>query len=150
MKCSFITGAVALSLSLAAGGVAAGECPADQYVTDNSGQPMSATAAKDVTDVVIVSTDLAKERVAVQDRLFRARRLEIKPGGVVPWHSHDDRPAMIYVVKGTIVEYASSCKEPIVHHAGDVAPERLGTSHWWKNTGDEDVVLIVSDLFRKS
>jgi quercetin dioxygenase-like cupin family protein len=85
--------------------------------------------------------------VALKDRLFRARRLDIKPGGIVPWHSHDNRPAMIYVLQGTILEYASTCAVPIVHKAGEVAPERIGTSHWWQNTGKETVILIVSDIF---
>ena len=40
----------------------------------------------------------------------------------MPWHSHDNRPAMIYIVYGEIVEYASNCAVPIVHKAGDVAP----------------------------
>ena len=128
----------------------AGQCPADRKVDDNSGQPMSATAAKDVTDVVVASTDLAKERAAINDRLLRARKLEIQPGGIVPWHSHDDRPAMIYIVKGTVTEYASSCKDPIVHREGDIAPERFGTSHWWKNTGEQTAVLISVDLFKKT
>ncbi len=134
----------ALTLAAAAN---AGECPADQRRPDGSGQKPGATAPKDVTDVVIATTDLAKEKVALKDRLFRARRLDIKPGGVVPWHSHDNRPAMIYVLKGTIVEYASTCAVPIVHKPGEVSPERIGTSHWWKNTGNETVVLIVSDIF---
>jgi quercetin dioxygenase-like cupin family protein len=127
----------------------AGECPAGQQRPDGSGQKMGATAPKDVTDVVIATTDLANEKVAVNDRLFRARRLDIKPGGIVPWHSHDNRPAMIYIVKGTVTEYASTCAVPIVHKAGDISPERLGTSHWWKNTGTEDAVLISVDIFQK-
>jgi quercetin dioxygenase-like cupin family protein len=75
------------------------------------------------------------------------RQLEIQPGGVVPWHSHDERPAMIYVVSGEVVEYSSSCAVPITHRNGDVAPERNGTSHWWKNTGPTRAVLISVDLF---
>ena len=30
--------------------------------------------------------------------------LVVQPGGIVPWHSHADRPALIYVVSGEIVE----------------------------------------------
>jgi quercetin dioxygenase-like cupin family protein len=127
----------------------AGECPAGQQRPDGSGQKPGATAPKDVTDKVIASTDLSKERVALNDRLFRARRLDIKPGGIVPWHSHDNRPAMIYIVKGTVTEYASTCAVPIVHKAGDISPERLGTSHWWQNTGTEDAILISVDIFQK-
>jgi quercetin dioxygenase-like cupin family protein len=142
------TAAVAAGALTLAATVSAGECPADKRTPDGSGQKPGATAPKDVTDKVVASTDLANEGPALKDRLFRARRLDIKPGGIVPWHSHDDRPAMIYIVKGTVVEYASSCAVPIVHKAGDVAPEKRGTSHWWKNTGKETAVLISVDIFR--
>jgi quercetin dioxygenase-like cupin family protein len=81
-----------------------------------------------------------------EGRKFRLRQLVIEPGGVVPWHSHADRPAQIYIVSGTIEEYASTCAVPIVHRAGDVAPETHNTSHWWKNTGSETVILISADI----
>ena len=102
---------------------------------------------KDVTDMVRASTDLAKEPLALQGRQFRLRQLEMQPGGIVPWHSHNERPAMIYIVSGEVTEYASSCAQPIMHKAGDVAPEKNGTSHWWKNTGPKPAVLISVDLF---
>jgi quercetin dioxygenase-like cupin family protein len=54
---------------------------------------------------------------------------------------------MIYIVSGEVVEYASSCAVPIVHRAGDVAPETFGTSHWWKNHGSTTATLISVDLF---
>ena len=59
--------------------------------------------------------------------LMRVRKLEIQPGGIVPWHSHDDRPALIYVVSGEIYEYASNCAVPILHKAGEVARETHAT-----------------------
>ena len=62
-------------------------------------------------------------------------------------HIHDDRPALIFVQQGEIIEYASNCAAPIVHKAGDVAPEKNGTSHWWQNTGTTTAVLISVDLF---
>jgi len=33
------------------------------------------------------------------------RKLTIEPGGVVPRHSHGDRPAIIYIAEREIVEY---------------------------------------------
>jgi quercetin dioxygenase-like cupin family protein len=125
----------------------AGECPADKRVADGQGQKMGPTAPIGVTDVVRASTDLAKEPAGIKGRQFRLRQLDMQPGGVVPWHSHNERPAMIYIVSGEVVEYASSCAVPIVHKAGDVAPEKNGTSHWWKNTGSTTAVLISVDLF---
>lgn len=138
--------AVAVVGAMAFGGAAfAGECPANKMVPDGQGQQDKAMAAKDVTDTVLASIDLSKEMIAANDHLFRMRRLVIQPGGVVPWHSHADRPALIYVVQGEITEYASICAVPIVHKAGDVSVD-AGRSHWWKNTGKKAVVLISADI----
>ena len=125
----------------------AGECPADKRVADGQGQKPGPTAPVGVADVVRASTDLAKEPAAIKGRQFRLRQLDMQPGAVVPWHSHNERPAMIYIVSGEVVEYASSCAVPITHKAGDVAAEKNGTSHWWKNTGNTTAVLISVDLF---
>jgi quercetin dioxygenase-like cupin family protein len=135
------------ALAFAAGVSFAGECPADKRVADGQGQKPGATAPVGVKDVVRASTDLAKEPAGIQGRQFRLRQLDIQPGGIVPWHSHNERPAMIYIVSGEVVEYASNCAVPIMHRAGDVAAEKNGTSHWWKNTGGTPAVLIAVDLF---
>ena len=134
--------AAAMSFS---GFAMAGECPAGKVAPDGQGQQAGATMPKDVTGTVLASIDLSKEMVKLDDHLFRMRRLEIKPGGIVPWHSHADRPALIYVVQGEITEYASICKVPILHKAGDVSVD-AGRSHWWKNTGKKTVVLISADI----
>src|SRR5688572_31995473 len=99
----------AASALVLAGTAFAGQCPADKLVADGQGQKMAAHAAKGVTDVVRASTDLALEPVALQGRQFRLRQLDIQPDGIVPWHSHDNRPAMIYVVSGEVTEFASNC-----------------------------------------
>jgi quercetin dioxygenase-like cupin family protein len=135
---------VIVALGIAAAN--AGECPADKVVASGQGQQAGATMPKDVTDTVLGAIDLAKEPVAIKDRTFRLRRLEIQPGGEVPWHSHEDRPAIIYVVQGEVTEYSSDCAVPIVHKAGEVSPETHGVAHWWKNTGSAKAVLISADL----
>jgi quercetin dioxygenase-like cupin family protein len=133
-------------VALAVGTANAGECPADKVVASGQGQQAGATMPKDVTDTVLGAIDLAEEPVAIKDRMFRLRRLEIQPGGEVPWHSHEDRPAIIYVVQGEVTEYSSDCAAPIVHKAGAVSPETHGVAHWWKNTGNATAVLISADL----
>lgn len=125
----------------------AGSCPAGELRPDGSGEKMNATPASGVTDNVLTAVDLAQEPANVKDRMLRLRRLEIKSGGVVPWHQHANRPAIIYIIQGEIVEYASTCAVPIIHRAGDVATETHATSHWWKNLGKETVVLLSADLF---
>ena len=54
------------------------------------------------------------------------RHMTIAPGGVVPLHSHEDRPALIMVNSGEIYENSSKCAEPILHKAGDIAREFAG------------------------
>lgn len=135
------------AMAVATTTVSAGECPADKRVADGQGQKPGPTTPRDVTDVVRATTNLAAEPAMINGRLFRLRQLDMKPGAIVPWHSHNDRPAMIYIVSGEVTEYASNCAVPIVHKAGDVAPEKKGTSHWWQNHGKTPAVLISVDLF---
>jgi quercetin dioxygenase-like cupin family protein len=122
----------------------AGECPADKIKVNARGivdfKPVG------VTDVTLGSINLEKQPANLKDRELRFRKLTIEPGGIVPWHSHDDRPALIFVQQGEIIEYASNCAGPILHKAGDIRAEVFGTSHWWKNLGAETVILYVGDV----
>ncbi len=122
----------------------AGQCPAGKVMTDAT-KPV-ATPAKGVTDTVLGAIDLSQEPARLAERTLRLRKLVIQPGGVVPRHSHGDRPAIIYILTGTVTEYASNCAVPIVHKAGDVARETSATSHWWKNTGRSTVTLLSADV----
>ena len=122
----------------------AGTCPADKVTVD--GAKPGPAAHKSVTDKVIASIDLADEAPKLNEHKFRLRQLVIQPGGIVAWHSHEQRPAIIYIVSGTIIEHASTCAVPIVHHAGDVARETHLTKHWWKNVSRKPVVLLSADI----
>ena len=126
----------------------AGECPAEQRRPNGTGQPMSSLGTRGVADKVVTFIELNTEPVSIQGRQLRARRLDIQPGGVVPWHSHGDRPALLFITEGEITEYASTCATPIVHKAGEITAERSPTSHWWKNLGSRPVVIYAFDLFR--
>jgi quercetin dioxygenase-like cupin family protein len=134
------------AMTITATAASAGQCPAGKIVADGNGQKPGATMPKDVTDTVLSSIDLAGEPAGIKDRKFRLRKLVIQPGGVVPSHSHADRPALIYIVEGEVTEYASTCAVPILHKAGETAPETHATAHWWKNTGKKTVVLLSADL----
>ena len=138
------TALLTLTATLASPAVFAGQCPVDKMITDATKPDPS--PAKGVTDDVISAINLADEPAKIENRMLRLRKLTIAPGGVVPWHSHADRPAIIYILSGEITEYASNCAVPIVHKAGDVARETHVTAHWWKNTGTETVVLLSADL----
>jgi quercetin dioxygenase-like cupin family protein len=143
-RTTVLTAIVASALVAGLSSAQAGSCPAGQSKPDV--RPPVTEAGKDVTDTVLAAIDLGKEPANIKDRQLRFRKLTIEPGGIVPWHSHDDRPAIIYVAEGEIVEYASNCEVPIVHKAGDIRPEVHGTSHWWQNKGQKTVILLVGDV----
>ena len=134
--------------ALALGGIAfapaasAGDCPAGKA----GASPLAVmTAPKDVTDNVIGSIDLGNG-YNIAGKTMRLRKLVLQPGGVVPNHSHLERPANIYVVDGQVTEYRSTCSVPIEHKTGDVAVESGNLSHWWRNNSNKPVTLISADI----
>ena len=136
---------VIASASFAVTAAQAGECPADQK-KPGVRQPVDLKPVG-VTDTVIAMIDVDKEQ-GIKDRTLRMRKLVVEPGGIVPWHSHGERPAISYIIEGEINEYASNCAVLIPHKAGDVVAETKDISHWWKNLGDKTVVLLSSDLLK--
>lgn len=138
-----VAAASAAAVCFAAAPAFAGECPTGQAganaLTD------AATAPSGVTDDVIASIDLG-QGYNIPGRNLRMRRLVVQPGGVVPLHSHAERPANIYVVKGEITEYASTCLVGVTHRAGEVVAEQGNISHWWRNNSRRRTVLISADI----
>jgi quercetin dioxygenase-like cupin family protein len=134
---------VAAMCSAIAPAAFAGECPAGQAGANALAD--AATMPSGVTDDVIASIDLG-QGYNIPGRNLRMRRLVVQPGGVVPLHSHAERPANIYVVQGEITEYASTCQVGITHRAGEVVAEQGNVSHWWRNNSRRRAVLISADI----
>ena len=141
---------IPFALALAAAGLCtsmfahAGECPANMVAAN--ALPGAPTAPVGITDTELASINLAQENVHLDGRRLRMRHMTIAPGGIVPLHSHEDRPALIMVVSGEIYENNSKCAVPILHKSGDIAREFLGTKHWWKNVGSQAVELTIADV----
>jgi len=141
-KTTVAAGIIALAALGSANPAYAGQCQAA------GANPLAnaPTMPKDVTDTVIGAVDLGSE-INVDGGQLRTRRLVVQPGGIVPLHSHKDRPALIVTVSGSITEFRSDCSSPIVHQAGDISREADGISHYWVNQGSEPAVLLSSDVF---
>lgn len=135
----------ALALALALPGLAlAGSCPAEHVLTT----PRQIEDAPDVgVEREILSMVHLKGWRGVGDLFLRTRRLTVAVGGIVPYHEHDDRPSIVYIVSGEIEEISRHCAVPILHRAGDWTPEfGAGHAHWWRNVGTVPVVLTSSDV----
>jgi quercetin dioxygenase-like cupin family protein len=142
-----MTGVVTIGALLSPGAAETGQCPAAERVEDGLGpSALLRLFSEGETDTVLAAIDLGKEKVALKGRQFRLRRLVVEPDGQVAWHSHADRPALIFVLSGSVVEHASTCAVPIVHNAGEAAMESSGLAHWWKNAADKPVVLLSADI----
>jgi quercetin dioxygenase-like cupin family protein len=136
---------LAAAAALTVAGMAhAGQCPADKLAANDL--PGAPTAPVGVMDAELAAIDLAKENVMLDQRRLRLRHMTIMPGGIVPLHSHEDRPALIMVNSGEIYENSSKCSVPILHKAGETAREFMGTKHWWKNAGSVPVDLTIGDI----
>ena len=133
--------------ALAAAAGQAGECPADKrrhpMATDSR---CRAPARRDRHGAQRLSIS-PRRRSSTHGRLPRAPH-DIAPGGIVPWHSHEDRPALILIVSGEITEYASNCAVPIQHKAGDITPETNPHLALVEEHGSQPVVIYAFDLFR--
>ena len=142
---SLLLAGVIAGASLAVTSAQAGECPADQKKPDAT-KPVDYETSRrhrhrdrhDRRGPAAGTSKTASSACASYGRAW----------GVVPWHSHGERPAIIYIIEGEIDEYASNCAVPIVHKAGDVVAETKDVSHWWKNIGDKKVVLLSADLLK--
>lgn len=125
-------------------GALAGECPADQVLTE----PRAIENAPDVgvDRPILHEVDLTGWRGMGPFHL-RMRRLTVAVGGIVPTHQHDDRPSIVLIQSGEIIEHSAFCAVPILHKAGDSTPEfGPGHAHWWENKTDQPVVLISTDV----
>jgi len=139
-----LAAAIAVAASFLAAPAFAGECPAGQSGKDV--RTKGEMAPVGVTDTELSGIDLGQEIKGFDGRRLRFRKLVVQPGGVVPWHDHTDRPALIYTAEGTITEFRSDCKVGVVHQAGDISTETAGLKHWWKNEGATPAVLFAADV----
>ena len=87
---------------------------------------------------------LVKQVPAMKGYDFRARKIVVPAGAVINKHSHINRPGMVYVESGTIIEYRGVQSRTLVK--GDTLIEDASTVHSYKNISDADCVLIAFDL----
>jgi quercetin dioxygenase-like cupin family protein len=90
--------------------------------------------------------DLGPEIDGMSGRQLRMRVLTIEPGGHIGIHSHKDRPAVVYFLKGTDTVLSADGTSK-TFHAGDMSSATKNTTHWHRNDGKDDVVLIAVDIF---
>ena len=94
---------------------------------------------------LLAEMSLAPEFQATEGRIFRMRRLTLEPGGVVALHSHEHRPSLEYVIAGTATEFRDGKTRRVTQ--GDVIAADHEMTHWWRNDGDETVIILAVDIY---
>jgi quercetin dioxygenase-like cupin family protein len=90
--------------------------------------------------------ELGPEIDGMAGRQLRMRMLTIAPGGHIGIHSHKNRPAVVYFMQGTDeVGLADGSKKTF--HSGDTSRATSSTTHYHRNVGKDNVVLIAVDIF---
>ena len=117
-------------------------------MSTTSAQMAKPTENKGMTADNLTSFDLGKQGLDdYKSRQFRARKITLAPGGVGAYHSHADRPAVAYVLTGTIIEHRDGAPDRTLH-SGDVIIETTDVKHWAENTGTTEAAIIAVDLFK--
>ena len=113
----------------------------------SSGQQPPPTETKGIKIVPVAVVDLGPEIPGMQGRQLRMRMATVEPGGVLGVHNHKDRPEILYVLQGTVVDHRGS--EAKEYHAGGNWTAALGVTHWFENNGKTPAVLLAVDIFKQ-
>ncbi len=114
---------------------AAGAATAQQ-----AGQP----ATRGVTARPLTTLEFADDLPSLAGRAMRMRRVDIAPGGGVDTHSHRGRPAVLYIVSGSIVERRGDAQR--TYSAGDSYAIGGDTTHAIDNPGATPATYIEVDI----
>jgi quercetin dioxygenase-like cupin family protein len=139
-----VTLTVIVSLIAGIEGASAGSCPSDKVLAKPRAIESKDSVGVDRETLSVVNL---KGWRSVGDLFLRTRRLTIAPHGIVPTHEHDDRPSIVFVVEGELIEHSTLCSVPIHHKAGEWTPEfGPGHAHWWENPTNKRAVVTSSDV----
>jgi len=75
---------------------------------------------------------------------IRGRTITFAPGAASSEHSHAERPGMVYVISGTVIEHRNG--ERLEYSAGDTWIETADTNHWIENPTNEISQIFMVDL----
>lgn len=140
----------ALGLAIAALGTSSFAFDLSTVKTREMNGLVGPSGANNISNVPIANAPLADEGLGqIVGYNLRTRSWTISgDSGIVPIHSHADRPAIVYTLTGDIYEYRSDAEGRIKHSAGGLSLEEGNVTHWWLNEGPEDVRLIAFDVVK--
>jgi len=96
---------------------------------------------------VLLNLDLASEIAAVEGRVLRMQVTTYEPGASNKLHSHKDRPEVVYILSGKVIEHRGGLARE--YGLGDSFAADHDTMHWMENTGTVPAVMVVTGIAKK-
>lgn len=109
-----------------------------------------------------LSEETLKATIGLEGYTMRMRYVTVEPGGQIAEHSHADRPGIVAVVDGELIEgkpngettyahdsaltFAQVYQETSMGEAYESFPETEDTVHWIYNRSDKPATALVCDL----
>ncbi|MSQ58844.1 MAG: cupin domain-containing protein [Betaproteobacteria bacterium] len=109
------------------------------------GTPPTENRGLKASDPVFI--DLTDEIEIVKGRQLRLRVITLEPGGVAALHSHNGRPAVAYILEGTLTEHIENGGTH-ERRKGEAWSEGKTVTHWSENKGGTPVKLVAVDVFK--
>lgn len=83
---------------------------------------------------------------AAKDRTFRMRKIELAPGARLPVQANGDRPAIIYIAQGIVLEHREGQSKGIERQTGDRVLATAEITHSWENPGPRPATLLIAEI----
>jgi quercetin dioxygenase-like cupin family protein len=95
----------------------------------------------------ILNLDLAPEMDSVAGRALRMQLTTYEPGASNKAHSHKDRPEVVYILSGKVIEHRGDVAKE--YGPGDTFTADHTTTHWMENKGTVPAVMLVTGIAKK-
>src|SRR6266567_7350531 len=92
----------------------------------------------------LTTVDLASEIDGVAGRVLRMQMTTYEPGASNTEHSHKDRPEVVYILSGKIIDHRGSVAKE--YGPGDTFTADRNTVHWMENKGTVPAVMLVTGI----
>ena len=99
-----------------------------------------------VTWTPLADVDLGAE-LGFEGHGLRSRLVTLPPGGIIPTHTHNDRPSVMYVVEGVATEQRGD--QIIERRQGESFQIGRNTSHSIENKSGARAAYVETDVYRK-
>jgi len=100
--------------------------------------------AKGATARVLAALNLGPEFAATEGRILKLQFTTYAPGSASQIHSHKDKPEVVYMVSGKVIEHQGDVAR--VYGPGEPFIANKDTKHWMENSFQEPAVLMVATI----